>query len=202
MTLARLIRSIHATSLSFVPVKWITRIFVTGDVFSFFVQSGGAGIMAQGNKGSAKTGQNIILGGLFIQIILFAFFVITALLFQKRIHRNPTRESFDSNIPWKKTLHVLYAVSALILVRNIFRVVEYVGGQGGYLLAHEWTLYVFDSIPMLGVMGLFYQWFPDWIAPIVGNATVANTGVGHGRSDDIEEGRDVHLVSGFRGAKA
>lgn len=41
MVLGRLVRYLHAEDLSLVPVKWMTKIFVSGDVFSFLLQAGG-----------------------------------------------------------------------------------------------------------------------------------------------------------------
>ncbi len=63
--------------------------------------------------------------------------------------------------PWKESLRMLYAISVLIMVRSIFRVVEYVMGQSGYPLMHEWTLYIFDSILMLVVTVIFYWKYPS-----------------------------------------
>lgn len=48
MILARLIRAINAQQLSIVPVSWLTRIFVTGDIVSFIMQAGGGGVQAAG----------------------------------------------------------------------------------------------------------------------------------------------------------
>ena len=61
-------------------------------------------------------------------------------------------------------MYMLYGVSALIIVRSIFRIVEYVMGTDGYPLTHEWTLYVFDTVPMLVVSALFYFRYPDNIS--------------------------------------
>lgn len=41
MTLGRLIRHLEAESLSVVPVKWLTKIFVIGDVVAFVAQGSG-----------------------------------------------------------------------------------------------------------------------------------------------------------------
>lgn len=54
----------------------------------------------------------------------------------------------------------LYLGSFLIMVRSIFRVVEYLQGFDGYLLKHEAYLYVFDALLMVLVMVLF-----NWIHP-------------------------------------
>jgi hypothetical protein len=39
--------------------------------------------------------------------------------------------------------------------------VEYVFGSDGYPMTHEWTLYVFDSAPMLLVTIIFFFRFPS-----------------------------------------
>jgi hypothetical protein len=41
MILARIIRLVDGEKHSIIKIKWLTAIFVTGDVLSFFVQSGG-----------------------------------------------------------------------------------------------------------------------------------------------------------------
>lgn len=41
MILGRIIRMLNADSLSLIRPSWLTKIFVTGDVLSFFIQSGG-----------------------------------------------------------------------------------------------------------------------------------------------------------------
>ncbi|KAH8736642.1 hypothetical protein BGZ61DRAFT_490245 [Ilyonectria robusta] len=48
MILGRLICILHAEQLSLIPVKWVTRVFVTGDVIAFSLQAGGGGIQSSG----------------------------------------------------------------------------------------------------------------------------------------------------------
>ena len=78
-----------------------------------------------------------------------------------RMRQYPTRQAFDDNLPWKKHLYMLYAVSLLIMARSIFRVAEYAMGQDGYPLTHEWTLYVFDALLMFVVMIIYGVFFPS-----------------------------------------
>ncbi|KAL3960298.1 hypothetical protein ACCO45_005415 [Purpureocillium lilacinum] len=153
MVLGRLMVSIHGERHSLIPVRWLTKAFVAGDVFSFMVQASGAGLMAKSDF-SQDTAQNIILAGLFIQIVMFGLFAVTAIVFDVRMRRWPSGASMaeDGRIVW-----MLYAASALIMVRSIFRVIEYATGKDGYLLGHEWTLYVFDAVLMLAVM-VVYAW--------------------------------------------
>jgi hypothetical protein len=71
-----------------------------------------------------------------------------------------------SPFDWQKLMTMLYATSALILVRSIFRIIEYVMGPDGYLLINEWPLYVFDLALMVVTMVLFYVWYPSIIKPL------------------------------------
>jgi heme/copper-type cytochrome/quinol oxidase subunit 2 len=165
MTLSRAMRSTAAIHHSIIKAKWLTTFFVTGDVVSFFVQGGGGGIIAQGAQDSANTGENIILAGLFIQIVLFGLFLVSAITFHSRLRKMPTPESLDRNLPWERMLQVLYVVSALILVRNSVRVAEFVGDANSYMRREEWPIYAFDALPMAAVMAVLFWWFPSMVCP-------------------------------------
>ena len=106
--------------------------------------------MARGGK--QNLGTNIIVGGLILQLLFFVVFLFVSIHFDISIRKRPTLKSRETNTPWYKHQLVLYGVSALILVRNLFRVVEYVQGNDGYLLSQEWTLYNFDAVLMLLVV--------------------------------------------------
>ncbi|KXH59277.1 rta1 domain-containing protein [Colletotrichum salicis] len=159
MTLGRIIRSVHGESLSVIRINWLTRIFVAGDCFSFLVQASGGGLMVK--DGSQKMGQNLIVAGLVIQIVLFAIFWVAAIVFHSRLAKNPTQASLAGHSPWTSGLWMLYIVSACIMVRSIFRLIEYVLGGDGYPLRHEWTLYVFDATLMFFVIVAFGFRFPS-----------------------------------------
>lgn len=163
MCLSRIIRGIRGDHHSLVRPSRLTKTFVTGDILSFVVQGGAAGLMVTGNN--VKTGEGMVIGGLMIQIIMFGLFAVTAVLFQRRIERSPTPESCSSALTWQKSMRMLYIVSALIMIRSIFRVAEYAMGNDGYLLKHEWTLYIFDSTLMFAVMVVYFFWYPTWITP-------------------------------------
>ncbi|KAF2675723.1 RTA1 like protein [Lentithecium fluviatile CBS 122367] len=163
MCLSRIIRGIRADHHSLIQPRKLTRTFVTGDVLSFVVQGGAAGLMVTGKN--AKIGEGIVVAGLLVQTIMFGLFAVTAVVFNRRIRHSPTTESSSSSVPWQKSMRMLYIVSALIMARSLFRVVEYAMGNDGYPLMNEWTLYIFDSVPMFAVMVVYYLWYPFWIAP-------------------------------------
>ncbi|EHA26072.1 hypothetical protein ASPNIDRAFT_171417 [Aspergillus niger ATCC 1015] len=159
MELGRLIIVLHAQPHSLIRVKWLTKIFVTGDVLSFLLQAGGAGLMGSHSKSGTETGSHIIVGGLVVQIVFFGFFIITTAIFHHRMLQSPTPYSLEIN--WKKLIWVLYSASVLILVRSIYRLIEYIEGFGGYLLSHEVYLYVFDALLMFAVMLIFHVVHPS-----------------------------------------
>ncbi|KAF5878058.1 putative rta1 domain protein [Botrytis fragariae] len=159
MTLGRIMRYVHGEHHSIIRINWLTKIFVIADLLSFFVQAGSSGLMF--NDSTASLGQKIVLVGLFVQIIAFGFFLFTALVFERRIRKEPTPESFVVEANWIHHLHCLYAMSVLILIRSVFRVVEYAAGQKGYPLMHEWTVYTYDTVPMWIVTVIFFIWYPS-----------------------------------------
>ncbi|EEA27147.1 hypothetical protein TMatcc_004580 [Talaromyces marneffei ATCC 18224] len=162
MELGRVIQMLRAEKDSLVPVRWLTRTFVAGDVLSFLMQASGAGLMVS-NSSNPATGEHIILGGLFVQIIFFGFFMITTLIFQIRISKNPTSTTIGLSDLWHKHLFALYVTSTLIMIRSVVRVVEYLEGYDGYLLSHEIFLYVLDALLMFAVMVFFHFYHPSEI---------------------------------------
>ncbi|KAJ5369579.1 RTA1 like protein [Penicillium cosmopolitanum] len=169
MVLARIIRSVRAEMYSVVPLNWVTKTFVISDVITFLVQAGGSGMMV--NSSLSKVGQGVVIAGLCLQAVSFCLFIVTAYVFQTRMRRAPTTESFDVAIPWKKHLYGLYTISGLVLVRSIFRIVEYAMGNEGYPLSNEWTLYVFDAVPMFAAMVIFAIWYPSDLKPFLDSAS-------------------------------
>ena len=171
MVLGRVIRALPGgEACSIIRTRWLTTIFVVGDIFSFLVQASGAGIMVK--DGSMQTGENIVVAGLVIQIVWFGLFAVTAVIFHLRYRSKSavaagygSSGSATTEVPWRRLLTMLYAVSVMIMVRSIFRVVEYVMGNDGYPLKHEWTLYVFDSVLMFGVMVFYFVWYPSGLRP-------------------------------------
>jgi hypothetical protein len=115
------------------------------------------------NPSQIKTGEGIITGGLVLQVLFFGFFIVLASIFHYRISLLPTSTSLSSPVPWKNHLTVLYMASTLILVRSLFRIVEYIMGNDGPLLRTEAYLYVFDGTLMFVTMGIFAIWHPSQI---------------------------------------
>ena len=164
MTLSRVVLAVDGSQFSPISPRWLTRIFVFGDVFSFLVQASGAGLRVQAGSGDSdidpNLGSNIIVGGLIFQIIIFGVFVLVSVVFNMRFRKSHRPNPTASDVPWQQVLNMLYITSGFVMVRNIFRVVEYVMGSDGYLLSVEWGVYVFDAALMTLTMFWFLWRYP------------------------------------------
>jgi RTA1 like protein len=138
-------------------------------------------------------GENIIVVGLFVQISFFGFFIITTTSFDMKLRKYPIPRASRPDIPWRKHLNVLYATSLLILVRSIFRVVEYLQGNNGYLLHHEVFLYLFDATLMFIVSLVFVFVHPHEIGRLL------NKLPSHGSSYTLDEQQLVRPYREYHG---
>ncbi|OQD83018.1 hypothetical protein PENANT_c018G11178 [Penicillium antarcticum] len=127
-----------------------------------------AGIMVTGSSSSTSTGQNVIIGGLFVQIIFFGFFLISALVFQMRMRADAAAKSIANQFPWRKHMWALHASSILVLIRSVVRVVEYIQGTYGYIMSHEAFIYVFDGLLMFVLMVIFVVVHPSEVNYLLG----------------------------------
>ncbi|KAH7111516.1 RTA1 like protein-domain-containing protein [Dactylonectria estremocensis] len=184
MMLGRVI--LHAGGAQHSPLKpsKITLIFVLGDIFSFSVQGGGSGLSVIQNVELSKWSTRIVVIGLMIQIIIFGLFCVLAIIWHRRMRLAPVspiaRIAGDSPdfIHWEADLWMLYSVSLLIMVRSVFRVVEYCQGHTGYALSHEWTLYVFDAALMFAAAVIFCWRFPGHLGKLARKDDGYNLGEG------------------------
>ncbi|EGE04119.1 RTA1 domain-containing protein [Trichophyton equinum CBS 127.97] len=144
---------------------WLPRIFVTSDILSFLTQASGSGIAASGNwEGSTKTtGENVLKGGLALQLITFTLFLALVARFHSRANA-VAKGGVDSGV--FKVLLGLYISGFFIEVRCVYRLIEFILGIDGYPFRHEWPLYVLEGLPMLFAMfALAYfhpgKWLPN-----------------------------------------
>ena len=150
--LGKIIQYIEANQLIPIRPTRITCIFVIGDIISLIMQSTGGAILASGNDGDSNKGTAIVLIGLVIQLIFFVFFIILMGVFHYKTRDWEVKLTQNN---WKRLLKTLEAASVLILVRSIYRIVEYAQGYDGYLISHEVYLYTLDALLMLLVQFLF-----------------------------------------------
>jgi len=154
MILGRIMRLVDADKYSIIRRSWLTKIFVVGDILSLVVQTIGAGASIE----YPDEGKNIVILGLIVQLIFFGLFIIVTAIFHARLKKGPTDRSLDPKVRWLRYLILLYVTSALILIRSIFRLIEYIQGMDGPLLTNEMYLYIFDSALMF-IVFIYMNWF-------------------------------------------
>ncbi|GAA5828461.1 hypothetical protein JCM11251_006260 [Rhodosporidiobolus azoricus] len=171
----------------FIRSSWITKIFVGADVFTFLLQASGGG-MSAGSASMAQTGQKIALVGLFIQLFFFLGFcaLLAVLIYRVRANyphlRYPPKPfrfgngfgvfSTDPIEDWRPLAWVLALTCGGIIVRSIFRLIEYAQGHDGALKTTEAWFYLLDALPLWISMTLFCVIWP----PRVLDGVEASTG--------------------------
>ncbi|KAG4442942.1 hypothetical protein IFR05_001555 [Cadophora sp. M221] len=156
MIFGRIVILVNSPKASIIKPTKVTKIFVVGDVIAFLLQSGGGGMMAQADM--ASMGEKVMLGGLFVQLLFFGFFLIASLIFYKRMRSSPARFTIPAygTRTWVALLKLLFAAAALIILRCVFRMIEFGQGHSGYLASHEVYMYLFDAFPMFVVQAMFH----------------------------------------------
>jgi len=127
MVYSRVVRSVHGERFSLMAPRWNTVVFVVGDLTCLNIQGAGAGLLFK--PATVKIGNWIVTGGLALQLVLFVGFLWCCVTFHTRYRAHLAQTGATTDIPWQTRLFMLYGASAAIIVRNIFRVIEFVGGQ-------------------------------------------------------------------------
>jgi hypothetical protein len=149
MTFGRIVRNLKGEAYSLISPRWLTFFFVMGDLACLVSQLVGSVIRSSDDPATALEGSHIVLGGLILQVSIFCIFSILTSTFHIRFGRIDGTE-----LAWRKHMVVLYTLSAVFVVRNLVRILEFTQGSNGYITSHESMLYIFDSAFMLFVVVL------------------------------------------------
>jgi len=177
--------------LSIIGRRWITAIFVIADLLSFFVQALGIGTIVsqqdlkKGEKPDEKlrkNGMRIVVVGACIQVFALLLFVLNTVIFQKREKKhyggsNIIDPKLDHGMTktklflvkngkgadWHVLIGTMYAVSGLILLRSVFRAIEFLPSLADKVMGQDWALYCLDSLPMFFVLVVFAFIYPPAI---------------------------------------
>ncbi|OQE30493.1 hypothetical protein PENFLA_c003G07615 [Penicillium flavigenum] len=165
--IGKLIQSTGKEPLLFfgkVSPVWIPRIFVMSDVLSFLTQASGSGIASSNDwEGIQKNvGVGVLIGGLVLQLVTFALFLLLVVWFDMRSTPSSLGGGMESGV--RLVLNGIYVASFFIMVRLIYRVIEFSMGMDTYTWTHEWPLYVLEATPMfIAMMALGWYHPARWI---------------------------------------
>ena len=119
-----------------------------------------------------KLGADLVRASILLQLACFAGFIILEIVFHRRCIK---AGMMTSKI--KAIITLLYISSGLILLRNIYRVVDVWQGYTGYLERHEVFFYVFDGALMLINSVMLNIWHPMRYLPNDNKVYLAKDGV-------------------------
>ncbi|EXL54191.1 hypothetical protein FOCG_07272 [Fusarium oxysporum f. sp. radicis-lycopersici 26381] len=178
MTLSRVILLKEGEVHAVIRRRWLTKIFVVGDIISIELQSAGGSMMSGANEGNnlMKIREYVIIGGLFFQLVIFGIFIVVVSVFHRRMKRSPTNKSLEPSIRWRHYLTTLYITSGFIWVRSLFRVIEYLDGNDGYLMRTEAFMFVFDAT-LIWIVMVWMNWYhPSEIGLLLRNELPVTNG--------------------------
>lgn len=163
----RLVTRLKSTTgerFSLLKASWYTRVFVTCDISSFLVQAAGAGVITSTDRHTAETGKYILIAGLAIGFITFATFVALVLSMNVSVWRAQAKGEFEAvglTRDWRMIMVPILIASACILIRTVYRLVEFSLGWTGPVNTTEWYLYIFDFIFMVICVSVWIPFFPS-----------------------------------------
>ncbi|KAF5266714.1 hypothetical protein FOXYS1_2437 [Fusarium oxysporum] len=142
MILSRVILLTEGEVHEVIRRRWLTKIFVVGDIISIELQSAGGSMMSGANEGNnlMEIGEYVITGGLFFQLAIFGIFIVVVSVFHRRMNRSPTNKSLEPSI------------------RILFRVIEYLDDNDGYLMRTEAFMFVFDAT-LIWIVMVWMNWY-------------------------------------------
>lgn len=138
---------------SIIHPRLATKLFVLVDIVCFGTQVAGSIMSGSEDANEASTGRTTIVAGLLLQIAAFCLFVAWAANFHVRLQSSSMLHA--KTLDWQRCMGGLYAVSVLLVVRNITRIVEFQQGADGPMLSSEVYLYILDSSVILAIVVAF-----------------------------------------------
>ncbi|KAH7136364.1 RTA1 like protein-domain-containing protein [Dactylonectria macrodidyma] len=152
MVIARLVHFLLPERKAILSARWIAKSFVAADVLSFAVQAVGGSMLADDDPEQKETGRRIYIGGIAIQLLFVLIFIVVAGKFVRRLRALMTDGKLEREETWvRPVIWTVFAGLFLIVVRIIFRLIEFGGGANGEneLLKHEAYQLCLDALPML-----------------------------------------------------
>ncbi|KAF8496771.1 RTA1-domain-containing protein [Russula emetica] len=156
--LGRLIQRLGPQYSRLTPRRY-TIIFVSCDMISLNVQGVGGGIASGSEKSGtdkqANLGAHISLGGTIFQLVsIIAYCALAAEFLYRYKYDRPVRQSapmpgefFRGTMDKRlhRMLQAMITMTIFIVIRTIYRVVEFVNGWDGRVISTQWVFNVFDG---------------------------------------------------------
>lgn len=164
-------------------------LFIIGDIVSFGLQI--AGVVLQMIEDDKALGQGLIITGFVVQIVSFCCFVTLVISAHRIVNRTMVQSTMKGYYSWRTYFKVLYVLAILFFIRNIFRLVEYAQGYGGYIFNHAVFAYIFDASPMLIVCIILVIVHPGFVYAKVQKFMMESKGF---KQDDMRDQSSIEIT--------
>ncbi|KAF4817594.1 Protein RTM1 [Colletotrichum siamense] len=157
MTLGRYIRVFQLRDRIVIPPRLMTFVFVTVDLRCFVTQVFGSAAPASGDPQGIALGKTLIISGLITQLAALCLFLIMILVSDRLAKNSRSQDWKASSIADSapRYFQVTYWVAGAMLLRSLVRGIEYLQGDGGFIISHEAFVYVLDGVPMVFVAAVY-----------------------------------------------
>lgn len=155
MTLARYIRVFGVRGRIFIPPRLMTFFFVVVDIGCFVTQVFGSAAPASGDPDGIALGRTLIISGLIAQLAALMLFLIMTLIAHRLVKALGSCHNNTSQLSASRYFQVTYWVIGAMMVRSLVRGIEYLQGEGGYIISHEAFVYALDALPMAFVASVY-----------------------------------------------
>ena len=141
------------------PRKTIIAVFVTADVVATVVQVAGAALIgvAESNRKSPTTANNILLAGLAFQVFSFLLFLILLGIFIGNARKAAVSRGEGGMMRFTAAV---VGASLLVYLRTVFRLAETAEGIGGYASSHEAFFGALEFAPVVLAVAVLGWWHP------------------------------------------
>lgn len=104
-------------------------------------------------------GKGILLAGIAVHISTMLAFVSTVVVWQRRVHGKWTSDLDNYTKSTEKDLLAVYIATGLIVVRSLFRFIEFASGPNGSFQDDETLFYLYEFVPMAATFVVCCRWY-------------------------------------------
>ncbi|KAH7319835.1 putative RTA1 domain protein [Stachybotrys elegans] len=170
-----------SAELSRIRPKWYPFIFLPADLCCLCVQAIGGGLAAAAGRDNISLlngGNNAIIAGIVLQVVVLLFFGITSAdyLFRVKKHfqtsssADPTALALWNSPTFRRFLWAVGGAYFAILTRCIYRIAEMALGWGNHIMQDEPSFLVLDSTLMFVATFLLTAFHPGLFFPQMSNS--------------------------------
>ncbi|KAF9324834.1 hypothetical protein BG006_000198 [Podila minutissima] len=174
----------ESSKFSFIPPLIVGRIFIISDISTFMVQVVAGSMQGQAgddNPELANIGDKLFLAAVSVQGLSYCLFTLLLtvalmrLVVDRRSNKSHALEGGMLGLGKQTTFIAVgfYISSLFIILRSVYRVVEYTQGHQGYLISHEVYLFILDAAPLVLAIGIWSFIWPTILLDRIASETRA-----------------------------